>query len=91
MGAEELDLQSAWWATQSIRRMVDRDYENRIKLIRETWQQREAAEFDLAAEREMLAMIVWQNDQKEEARKLLAGLQNTCLHGNYLTALNLLQ
>lgn len=51
---EELDLQSAWRATQSIRHMVDRDYENRIKLIRETWQQREAAEFDLAAEREML-------------------------------------
>lgn len=54
VGAEKLDLQSAWWATQSIRRMVDRDYENRIKLIRETWQQREAAEFALAAEREML-------------------------------------
>ncbi len=91
VGAGEPDLHSAWWATQSIRRMVDRDYENRIKLIRETWQQREAAEFDLAAEREMLAMILWQNGQKDEARELLAELQNACLHGNYLTALNLLQ
>ncbi|RLG23123.1 hypothetical protein DRN85_09950, partial [Methanosarcinales archaeon] len=90
-GAEEPDLHSAWWATQSIRRMVDRDYENRIKLVRETWQQREAAEFDLAAEREMLAMILWQSGQKDEARKLLAELQNACLHGNYLTALHLLR
>ena len=54
VGAGEPDLHSAWWTTQSIRRMVARDYENRIKLIRETWQQREAAEFALAAEREML-------------------------------------
>lgn len=90
VSAEELDLRSAWWATQSIRRMVDRDYENRIKLIKETWQQREAAEFDLAAEREILAMILWQNGQKDEARKLLTELQNACLHGNYLTGLNLL-
>lgn len=88
VGGDTLDLRSAWWATQSIRRMVDRDYENRIKLIRDTWQQREAAEFELAAEREMLAMILWQNGQKGEAEKLLTNLQNACLHGNYLAALN---
>lgn len=84
------DLCSAWWASQLIRRMVDRDYENRIKLIKDTWEQREVREFDLAAEREMLAMILWQNRKKDEARRLLTNLQNVCLHGNYLTALNLL-
>jgi len=90
VGADELDLHSAWWATKSVARMVDRDYENRIKLVRDTWQQREAAEFELAAERERLAMILWQNGQKDEAVKLLTDLQNICLHGNYLMALNLL-
>jgi len=90
IGANEVDLRSAWWATQLIQQMVDRDYENRIKLIRDTWQQREAAEFELATEREMLAMISWQGGQKDEGRKLLTGFQNACLHGNYLTALNLL-
>ena len=90
VGANEPDLCSAWWASQSIRKMVDRDYENRIKLIKDTWQQREAGEFDLSAEREMLTMILWQNGQKDESRRLLTNLQNVCLHGNYLIALNLL-
>jgi len=31
MGADKLDLRSAWWVTHSIQLMVDRDYENRIK------------------------------------------------------------
>jgi len=90
VGTDKPDLCSAWWASQSIRRMVDRDYENRIKLIKDTWQKREVREFDLATEREMLAMISWKNGKKDEARRLLTNLQNVCLHGNYLTALNLL-
>lgn len=45
VGADELDLRSAWWVTHSIQLMVDRDYENSIKLIKDTWQQREVAEF----------------------------------------------
>ena len=88
--ANGLDLHSAWWVTQAIRSMVDRDYENRIKLVSDAWQQREAAEFELARERETLAMILWQNSQKDEVGKLLSGLQNADLHGNYLVALKLL-
>jgi len=90
VGADELDLRSAWWVTHSIQLMVDRDYENRIKLIKDTWQQREAAEFELATERGLLAMTLWQGGQKDEARKFLTEFQNACLHGNYLTSLNLL-
>lgn len=45
VGADELDLRSAWGVTHSIQLMMDRDYENRIKLIKDTWQQREVAEF----------------------------------------------
>ena len=87
---EELDLSSAWWATRSLQRMVDRDYENRIKLIKSTWKQREDTELRLSAEREMLAMLLWQSGNKDEAKKLLTDLQNAFLHGNYRTALNLL-
>jgi len=90
VGADELDLRSAWWVTHSIQLTVDRGYENRIKLIRDTWQQHEVAEFELATERGLLAMTLRQAGQKDEARKLLTEFQNVCLHGNYLTALNLL-
>jgi len=90
VGADELDLRSAWWVTHSIQLMVDRDYDNRIKLIKDTWQQREVAEFELATERRLLAMTLWQAGHKDEARKLLTEFQNACLHGNYLIALNLL-
>jgi len=90
VGKGKFDLHSAWWTAEALQRMVDKDYRNRVKLVRETWQQRERTEFELAAEREMVAMTLWHAGEKDRARELLTDLQNTLLHGNYLTALNLL-
>jgi dipeptidase len=89
-GTNKFSLDSAWWAFESLQRMVDVDYKNRIKFIKDTWRKREQEIFKMAVEREAQTMTLWQTGQKKEASKLLTDLQNTILRGNYLKALNLL-